>query len=265
MAAIDTVLTAATNPGATITATTAASGDSLSVRNFPSSGQGMLAHIVRDGATGGLARVRSPRLHDNVTGINFHSSETPTTLLLPRNTWQNLYSTDTLIVEETGGSAEVDIVALGIYYTSLPGSDARLNAWGDISGIIKNIKPVQVAVTNGGTAGTWTDTVITTTENQLHADEDYALLGYTSDTSLALVGLKGQETGNLRACGPGVSVSYDTSEWFVQLAQDTGMPMIPVFNSNNRNSVYVSTADKAASTAANVTLILAELSQSAPH
>lgn len=265
MAAIDTVLTSVANPGTSFTATTAASGDSLSVRAFPTSSKAMLAHVIRSGTTKGGIRVRSPRMADNVTGINFQTSEDPSSLLLPRESWQGLFPSDTLIVEVTGGTAETDLGILGTYYESLPGSDARLNMWGDISGIIENIKSVQVAVTSSATIGDWVDTVITTTEDQLHADTDYALLGYTTDSALSVIGLKGQETGNLRACGPGVSTSYDTSEWFIQQGDRSGLACIPVFNANNRQSVYVSVADNAASSAANVTLILAQLSAKAPH
>lgn len=266
MAAIDCILTSVANPGTTTyAATTAANGDSLSVRNFPSGQAASLIGLVRDGATGGGYRVRSPRLHDNVTGINYANAETPSSYMLPRQAWQSLYSTDTLIVETEGGASETDVVSLLIYYSSLPGSDARLNNWGDIMGLIKNIKPFQTAVTSSATIGQWVDTVITTTENQLHANTDYAVLGYTTNAGFSTVGIKGQETGNLRISGPGQTSTYNTDEFFIQLGQDSGQPCIPVFNSNNRASVYVSVADNTASLAGIVTLICAELSSPAPH
>jgi hypothetical protein len=259
MAAFDTIGSFVANPSSTWTATTNSPGDTFGVRSFPASGSAQLIGFVRDGATKGGARVRSPRMHDNVTGINYQTSETPSTLLVPQYFTQNLYAQDTLIVEATGGTAEDEIVATMVYYSSLPGSDSRLHAAGDIVGNIKNIKSFATAVTASATIGTWSDTLITTTENQLHANVDYAVLGYVSDTSLAAVGIKGQETGNLRNCGPGTSISYDTSQWFLNLSSWFQAPMIPVFNSANRFSVYVSVLDKAASTTANVTLILAEM------
>lgn len=259
MAAVDTILGAATNPGATWTALAAANGDSYGVRSFPSSASAQLLQLGRDGATKGGVRVRSPRLHDNVTGINYETSETPTVLLLDNYFAQTLYATDTLLEEVTGGTAESEIGWLSIWYSSLPGSDARLHAPGDIAGNIKNIKSFYTAVTASATIGQWSDTGITTTDNQLHANTDYAVLGYDTDVSLGVIGIKGQETGNLRICGPGTVQSYDTSSWFVFQSLKYAQPMIPVFNSNNRASVYVSVADKAASTAANVTLYLAEL------
>lgn len=265
MAAIDSIFSFVANPSATYTATAASPGDSLTVRNFPTTSPAYLEHLIRRGATKGSGRVRSPRLHDNVTGINFATSEVVDTLVLPNQINQPLYPSDTLIAEITGGASETDGLGMLIYYTQVQGITARLNMWGDISGLIKSVKPFQVAVTNSGTAGTWTDTLITTTENQFHADSDYAVLGYKTDTTVAMVGLKGQETGNLRICGPGTTTGLDTADWFARWSRDGNVPAIPVFNANNRFSVYVSTCDVAASTAQIVTLICAELSSPAPN
>ena len=265
MPAIDTINTGVANPSTVYTATVASSGDSLTVRNFPTTSPAYLDHLFRRGATKGAFRVRSPRFHDNVTGINFASAETVDTLTLPAQLNQPLYPSDTLIAEITGGAAETDGGVLVIYYTQVQGIQARLNSWSDISGIIKSVKPFQVAVTNSGTIGAWTDTVITTTENQFHADADYAVLGFKTDTVQSAVGIKGQETGNLRICGPGSLTGFDTADWFVRNSQLSGLPYIPVFNANNRASVYVSTCDVVASTTPTVTLICAELTQPAPN
>lgn len=262
--AIDSIFTTATNPGGTYTATAATTGDSLTVRNFPQTSAAYLEGIIRRGATAGAARVRSPRLHDNVTGINGYSAEVVDLLSLPFEVNQPLYSGDTLIAEVTGGGAETDGIGLQVYYSQLPGAAARLASWGDIAGIIRNVKMFQVAVTNSGTIGAWTDTVITTTENQLHADTDYAVLGYRCSVAQGFVGVKGQETGNLRVCGPGAVNTLDTEDYFIRWSAKAGYGAIPVFNSNNRNSVYVSTCDVAASTTPTVTLVCAELSQPAP-
>lgn len=265
MAAIDTVFTFVANPGATYTATAASPGDSLVVRSFNTPGSpAQLENIFRRGATAGAARVRSPVFHDNVTGINLDTSETANALGMPFAAYQVLKSADTLIVEVTGGSSETDGAALSIYYPQGSGFDARLASWGDVSGIIKSYKSFQVAVTNSATIGTWTDTVITTTENQFHADSDYVVLGYQSSVALGMVGVKGPETANFRNCGPGNVGSIDTSDWYLRQSNESGYAAMPVFNANNRANTYVSTVDVAASTAAVITLNCMELSQPAP-
>lgn len=257
MVAIDTVYTFATNPGAGPTATAPATGDSLQVRAFSSPASAQLDQMWRRGATAGYARVRSPRLHDNQTGINVFGSETVDTLGLPNQPAQPLYSADQLIVEESGGAAENDAVVLANYYTQLDGVSARLAQWGDIAGMQKNLKAFQVAAPAGANA--WTDTVITTTENQLHADSYYAVLGYRASVTVAAVGFKSPETGDLRVCGPGTTTSFDTSDWFVRWARDAGHPAIPVFAANNRGAAYVSAVDVAAVAGLIVTLYCLEL------
>lgn len=265
MGAIDTVFSFVTNPSGSFTACAAAPGDSLSVRSFNyGSDYCYLEQVLRRGATKGQARVRSPRLHDSTTGIIVDSAEVVHSLGLPDQLNQPMYPADTLIVEMTGGAAETDGVGLCIYYSNLPGVSARLASWGDISGIIKNIKCFVTAVTASATIGNWSDTLVTTTDNQLHSDADYAVLGYTTDVPLGLVAIKGADTGNLRVGGPGSTNNMATTDWFLRWAQLSNYGAIPVFNANNRFATYVSVVDVAASTAANVTLICAELSQPAP-
>jgi hypothetical protein len=265
MPAIDTVFASVANPSGTFTAAVAAPGDSLSVRSFNfGSDYAYLEQILRRGATKGQARVRSPRLHDSSTGVIVDSAEVVHSLGLPQQAFQPLYPSDTLIAEVTGGAAETDGVGLCLYYSNLPGVAARLASWGDISGIIKSIKPFVTAVTASATIGNWVDTLVTTTDNQLHSDADYAVLGYATDVALGMVGIKGADTGNLRACGPGSTNNMATADWFVRWSQLSGYGAIPIFNANNRFATYVSVVDVAASTAANITLICAELSQPAP-
>lgn len=264
MVAIDTVVGHAANPSSTFTAVTFNNGDSGSVRSFAPTDTAVLERITRSGTSSGAARVLSPLLHDNVRGITFTSPESPTVYLMPRGRGQRVYPQDTLTVQVTGGTAETDVVALSIYYSNLPGANARLHNWADISPLIAYIKPMEVDVTNSATIGTWTDTVITTTEELLRANTDYAVLGYVTDTVGAMVGIKGSETGNLRVAGPCTTATDDTADYFVTWSDREGTPHIPVFNSANQGAVFVSTCDSVASSTPKVQLVLAQLSQNLP-
>lgn len=264
MTAIDTIIGIATNPSTTFTAVTFNTGDSGAVRSFPATNSARLERVMRGGASSGAVRVLSPRLHDNVRGITYTSAENPSIFLMPQMVGQQVYPQDTLTVQLTGGTAETDVAALSIYYDNLPGSNARLHNWGDIASLIQYIKPLEVDVTNSATKGAWTDTVITTTEDLLIANRDYAVLGYVTDTNVTAVGIKGSETGNLRICGPGTTASDDTSMFFVDWGNREGTPHIPVINSANKGSIFVSTADQAASSTPKVQLVLALLSSNLP-
>lgn len=267
MPAMDTVLYDVHNAtGAPIglTGATVAVGDSATVRYFPSTNPGYLEYVAAQASGTRQARVASPLLHDNSTGLTFSFSEQPTHFLLPKEVGQPVVAGDTLAVSINAAATSDSIAALGLYYTSLPGASARLFSWGDIAGIVKSVKAVQVAITTSATIGQWVDAAITVTEDQLHARSDYAILGYETDTALGVITVKGQETGNLRIGGPGPTSTLDTSDYFVRMTERHGRPHIPVFNADNRKAYYVSAAANTASVAANVTLILAELTQQLP-
>lgn len=258
--AIDTVLVSAVNPGAGPTAgIVTPSGDSLSVRNFAPGSNAYLQNIMRMGTAAGFVQVRSPLLHDSTQGIRITPAESPSVFSLPGAAQQNLQPQDTLIVELSGGAAETDIAALTIYYENIGGASARLHSWGDIAGNIDNIKPLRVAVTSSATIGAWTDTALTTTENLLHANTDYAVLGYMANIAFGMVGIKGIDTANLRICGPGSTQEFPTTNYFKYMGEQSGLPYIPVFNSANAGATSASVAASTASVAGVVELILAEL------
>jgi hypothetical protein len=249
----------ATNPGSTITALTPSPNDSFVVKSFAPSATAYLEQLIRGGSEAGLIRVRSPLMHDFVQGIRVSCPSGSTGNLLAQAVNQPLYTQDSLVVEVTGGAAASDIGAIGIYYTDLGGASARLAMPGDIAGRVRNIVGVEVDVTTSATIGTWVDTLITTTEDVLHANTDYAVLGYILNTTVAAVALRGPDTSNLRVGGPGTLVAVETRPYFVALSERTGLPHIPIINSANKGGTYVSVVSVNASAAATVTLMMAEL------
>lgn len=262
MAAIDTIGVFSTQGAASPfpTALGAAPGDSLAIRNFPAGQTATLEALLYSAGGGQRVRVVSPNLHDNQTGLTFEPAEVPAQFLMAAPFAVNLQANDTLGV--FGGIAAAGTIAgaLQVYYTQLPGISARLHSWGDISGNVRNYKSVEVDL-SAIAVGAWTDTLITTTENQLHANKDYAVLGYQCSQALDVVGIKGSATGNLRVCGPGATSTLDLTSYFVYMSEENNLPCIPVFNSDDRAAFYVSAFNHAAvgGAAAHVYLMLAEL------
>lgn len=260
---IDTIagqVTAGATTAKTLTGVTMAAGDSLTVRNFSEAGWCKLESIFYQGTAKDQIRILSPDLHDNVTGITIASGEEPSVLMLPAGYGQPLVSGDTLILEAGAAVSTSSVVALGLYYNDPNGPVSRLHSWGDISGIISSIKGFEVDVTSSATIGNWADTALNTTDKQLHAHTDYAVLGYQTDTALVAVGLKGDATSNTRVCGPGAASTVDITGYFRYMSDQTGTPHIPVFNADNQGATYVSVLANTASVSAKVYLILAELS-----
>ena len=257
--AIDSPGFAATNPGATLTAATAASGDSGTVRVATSGSQVHLENLIRGGAATGEVAVRSPLLYDNVTAIRVGSSVSPQKWTIPHEQGQLLESGDTMAVLLTGGTAEVDLAVLSIFYDNLPGAAARLHAWGDIAGSIVNFTTVKVSVTSPATAGTWLDTAITATQNNLKSGIDHAILGIITDTAIDVLAVKGAATNNFRVAQPGYIAVEDTSDYYVRWSNDSGRPHIPVFNSTDAPNFFLSCMHHGTSVAFNAYLFLAQL------
>lgn len=255
--AVDTIGLYATNPGASGAAATVNSGDSLTVRAFTPSSYAGIEQLFSQAATEGFVQIKSPRLHDNVRGLRFEASESPAGLLIPHDVYQPVFPQDTLAVTIGGGTAETDVAALQIGYDDLPGASARLHSWGDIAGNIEDLKYLTVANTPAA-AGEWNDVAITTTEDLLIANRDYAVLGGMVDVACCAFGVKGAETANLRICIPGVLRTEDTQDWFIRQSQRSGKPRIPVFNAANRFAFYASLL-QAGTTATNVQFLLALL------
>lgn len=265
MPAIDTIASFQTTVNSTFAAGVMATGDSSVIRNFPPTASAQIVAAFYDDVTTPLGwRVRSPLLHDNVRGIEFQPGATAPAALFPLAIQQRLQAQDALTFElSTAAATGKALGVLLLYYTQLPGAMSRLYGVSDIEPLVVNVKPVLVTIGSGAnTAGQWFDSVITTTENLLHANTDYAVLGATFDQAVACLAVKGIDTGNLRVGLPGGVNNPYGPDYFIRLCQQTGLPCIPVINSANAGSTFVSIISSAATAAAgSFTLYLAELGQ----
>lgn len=265
MPALDTIASYQGTVASNLAAGVMATGDSATIRNFPQTADAKIVEVFYDDVTSPQPwRVRSPLLHDNVRGIQFTPGVTAPSKLLPSWALQEVQPQDQLTFElSTAAATGKALAALGLYYSNLPGATARLYSPGDILPLVENIKPVYVAIGSGAnTAGQWLDTVLTTTENLLHANTDYAVLGILFDQAVAALAIKGTDTGNLRCSVPGGTNNPYGSDYFPRKSMELGLPLIPVINAANAGSTYVSLISSAATGAAGTAqVILAELSR----
>lgn len=257
--ALQVVTGRVTNPGATITALVANSGDSFQVKSFRDGSRAYLLDMWAEEGTVGIFRITSPLLHDQSQALRMRVTLTANPLL-PYETNQPLEANDLLTVALSGGGAEIDVGAYLVYYENLGGADARLATWEMIAPLIVNVVGLENQLTSGGTGGQYGGSqAINTNFDILQRNKDYALLGYLCDTVAAVVGITGPDTGNIRVGGPGTVDPKITREWFVFNSQRTGLPMIPIINASNVGATLIDLAKVATGTAVNVTLILAEL------
>lgn len=243
--------------GPVITAATAGVGSTFTVRNFSLSSTAGLIDQWFKGGHAGMIRTRSPKFADNVQGIRVNCATGLNGFMLNRSTPQFLIPQDTLIVELNGTAADVDGAALQTYYDDLSGASPVMKSPGDIMGTLEFQDTWVVAITTSATAGTINNTAITTTYDVSQANRWYAVLGYVTDTSILACGITGADLSNLNVMGPGDITPFRTSSYFLDLSQEIGKPCIPCFNTANKGNTGIAAADNAASTTANVTLIVA--------
>ena len=249
-------------PGSNFTPITPFTGDSFLVKNANPAKRTFLGSAWAYLHTEGALRIRSPKLHDNVQGLNWTISGTAPIPVLEHETVQTVYPQDVLTVEVTGSSTagQYEQACLLMYYEDLPGVNARLVNWSDIAGKIKNIFTVSVNLT-ASTAMNWTGTAaINSYVDLFKANVDYALLGYMTSPMATAVGIRGPDTGNMRIGGPALGTYWFlTRDYFVRLNKMWGVPTIPVINGSNKFSTTVDVAANETISSVKVTLIMAEL------
>src|SRR5262249_15770074 len=148
-----------TNAGATLTALTANTGDSFTVRSFPFGSNAYIDNVWAQEATAGVVRIRSPRLHDANQAIPDPLIVPNPPPLLPYEGRQPLYPQDVLTFELSGGGAETDVATMLHYYEDLPGVDARLATWTEVQSRIVNLAGMEVQAVTSGTAAQYGGTV----------------------------------------------------------------------------------------------------------
>lgn len=243
--------------GPVITAATAGKGSTFTVRNFSIGSTAELIDMAFKGPHAGMIRVRSPKMADNVQGIRANVATGLQGWLLNREFGQEVYPQDALTVELNGTAADVNGALIQTYYDDLVGANPTLKMPGDILGNYQFEDSWTVAITTSATAGDINSTAITTTYDVSLANRYYAVLGYICDTSILACGVTGADLSNLNVMGPGDIVPFRTRNYFADLSLRLGKPCIPVFNTANKGNTGIAAADNAASTTANVTLIVA--------
>jgi hypothetical protein len=266
--ALDTVTGFVTAPGATFTAWTMATGDSLAVRAAMPNSNIWLIGAWAWNQVAGVMRVRSPRLHDNVQGIRMR---TPANIVINKipirditGAAQKLFTQDTLIAEQTGSAVagQIETGSLLIWYDDVPGLAGRFIDQATLKKNGVNIMGQEVTVTTGTAGGYSGSVAVNSTNDNFKANTDYALVGGVVDTRVSTVRVKGVDVANLGVSFPGEPSTGDiTDNWFANISAATGIAMIPVFNSQNKGAILVDAVAQQVAVTTVITLFFVELLQ----
>jgi hypothetical protein len=252
-----------TAPGATLTPLTMASGNSATVRNTSSTALIAMLNTWAMTSAAGIWVIKSPKLHDNVQGIRNTIRSADVSQKWVNGLWQKLYPQDnlTLLLSGSAVGGHIEQAQALIYYNNLDGVNARFINPSTLLSRTVNVWTTEIAITPGS-AGGWSGQVaINSLFDNFKANTDYALVGYTVDVICAAVQFLGPDFGNLGLGGPGLAADQRVTErWFFDLSQTLNIPLIPVFNSANKNGTLVAIAQDQGGAAVNVTAYLHELS-----
>jgi hypothetical protein len=230
---------------AAFTAVTNWPGTTLAIRNANIDSRIWLLSMWADfqGAAA-ITRVRSPRLHDNVQGIRYRVPASETWLLNPYRWRQPLIAQDVLILEQQSAPRPATS-SRGPRVLRAPRIEGRFISAAD--SYSRGVDVVTVEVTNTPTAGGVFsgEVAFNSTTDLLKANTDYAVLGYVVDAECAVVRLRGADTGTLGIGGPGANLEkVDTRSYFLKLARNYDMTMVPVINSANKAGILCDIAGR---------------------
>jgi len=244
---------------------TPGTGDSATFFNVP---QGSFAYLGEvwavDDASPTLLSLVATRFHDQVHAITYEVPDGSTLAPVNRATRlsspgidQPIFPSDVLQVLVDGTAADNVNVTLVLYYADIPGISARLRTYDAVMAAGVNQVGIQCSTTPG--SGDWGATAaLNASDDRLHANTDYAVLGFSTTTPLAAVALQGIDTGNLKVGGPVLADGDHDTSLFVDFARAYNQPLIPIINSNNAGSTIVQSADPAAG-ATDITVVMVEL------
>ena len=254
--------------GGSFEALTAGSGESFAVRWFGDSTRvELLDAWGADSATKCQFSIRSPLLHDNVRGMRFGHMFNPTLSAADGNPqvylapyWKQPYQpTDTLIVEANGTAADRVCFTQLLKYDAPARDGARLITAQEVESRFQNLVGILVNPTGAATGDFGAVVTLSSSDDRLKANTDYALVGATSDLVFSTARISGPDTANFDVSFPGSWQEDIQAGYFYEMARRWNMALIPVINANNKGNTNISVASVDGATAPNIVLQFVEL------
>ena len=260
---IETIGYQATAAAAGGSAATAFSGDSMAVKNATDGSKIKLVSIWSKNQTLGVQQIVAPSFNDTTRGIRWVGPADAIAMPFLSPMTQPLVPQE-LISATIVGTAVAGNISQGlltIYYENSPGLQGKYITPEDVLSSGVRAVTVQASIT-ATAAGGWTGGELLTADSDLlRANTNYAVIGGACGVQVTGIGIRAPDWSNLRIAFPGdLTQAGLTNNWFSHLSKINGMSMIPVFNSANKNNIFLDIADDENGGATTVQINLVELS-----
>ena len=230
----------ATAPGAAGAAAAAVTGDSLTVKN--SRGPAKLIAWWADNQTAGFHQLIFPSGHDTTRGIRTRVRSSEVDQLLTQGIGVTVQPQELLSLTIAGSATAGDVESGSflVAYNDLPGVNSRHIGWDELTRRMEKLTSIDMTIT-GAAAGYTGSAAINSSVDLLNANRDYAVLGCGISAETCTVALVGPDTGNVRIGMPGNDTDNDLPlNFFPLLARAFDLPCVPVINSGNKASTFLS-------------------------
>jgi len=236
---IEIITASATAAATTGTAAAGVGTDSLVVKNGV--GEIDILALWQTNQTAGFGQLVFPTAHDTTRGYRANAAIGVNPALLPIGMQMRLQPQETLApqIAATAVAGDVENMTMLVRYKNFPGINARLLTAQQVEQRTEKLTTIEnsLASTAGPSYGT-PETFIADSD-LLQANRDYAIVGLSPRTAVHCVYVQTPDGGNVRFGCPGVLRQEITSQWFMLLSRMHNEPLVPVFNSGNKNQCFV--------------------------
>lgn len=263
---VETISYISTAPGATGTVATAVTGDSLTVKNYQKGGSRILAWWA-DVQLAGFQQMIFPSAHDQTRNYRIGTVASEVDPLLPIGLSVEVHAQETIQMTMAGSVTAGDIEqgTMVICYDDLPGygDSGRFIDYAMLQKRTDKLLTVRNSITTGA-GGSWTGAqLITAGTDLLKANRDYAVIGCKVDVECCSIGIRAPDWANMRLAVPG-NETDDANlciNFFATMSRAFAMPLIPIFNSGNKSSIYIDALQDENAAAVPFSLVLALLDE----
>lgn len=236
---IEMITASATAAATTGTAAAAVGTDSLTIKN----GQGDIDIIAlwQTNQNAGFGQIAFPTAHDTTRGFRANVPVGVNPSLLPFGMKMAVKAQELLAITlaETAVAGDVANMTALVRYKNFPGLSARLMTAAQVERDFLKLTTIENSLTSSAGPSYGTPETFAADSDLLLANRDYAILGMTPRTAVHAVYALTPDGGNVRFGCPGVLRQEVTSQWFMLLSRAHGEPLVPVFNSGNKQQCFV--------------------------